>query len=223
LIIGGSRGGAPIAAGILIAAGMFNVAPGRAQITMPPKVGEFQGISGAPSIGGQAPQSMAKRPGLPPPAALPGAQSTPGTSAPAHPGTIMDPTEALFDAINRGDIAAARDAVNRGADLNGHNLLGMTPIQLSVDLARNDITFLLLSNGGGQVASSVGGGVGAALLTGTNPSGVRAKPVRQAERRSAKPVQTVSAPAPPQTPRLFAGDGGAPIPSAGFLGFDNGR
>ena len=31
----------------------------------------------------------------------------------------LQPTDALFDAINRGDIAAARDALNRGADLNG--------------------------------------------------------------------------------------------------------
>ena len=57
----------------------------------------------------------------------------------------MEPTEALFDAINRGDIAAARDAISRGAELNGHNILGMTPMELSVDLGRNDISFLLLS------------------------------------------------------------------------------
>jgi ankyrin repeat protein len=57
----------------------------------------------------------------------------------------MPPTDALFDAINRGDIAAARDALNRGADLNGVNVLGMTPMELSVDLGRNDISFLLLS------------------------------------------------------------------------------
>ena len=57
----------------------------------------------------------------------------------------MEPNEALFDAINRGDIGAARDAISRGADLQGHNILGMTPLELSVDLGRNDISFLLLS------------------------------------------------------------------------------
>jgi hypothetical protein len=57
----------------------------------------------------------------------------------------MEPTDALFDAINRGDIGTARDAISRGADLHGHNVLGMTPLELSVDLGRNDISFMLLS------------------------------------------------------------------------------
>ena len=57
----------------------------------------------------------------------------------------MQPTDALFDAINRGDIATARDAISRGADLQGQNILGMTPLELSVDLGRNDISFMLLS------------------------------------------------------------------------------
>ncbi len=137
---------------------------------------------------------------------------------------MMDPTDALFDAINRGDIAAARDAVTRGADLGGHNLLGMTPIQLSVDLARNDITFLLLSNGGGQSAAAErgppGGGKTAAQLL--SASAVSGKPVN---RKAARPAQTVRAtgPAPQQMPRLFAGNGGTPIPTAGFLGFDPGH
>ena len=39
----------------------------------------------------------------------------------------------------------ARDAISRGADLQGHNILGMTPLELSVDLGRNDISFMLLS------------------------------------------------------------------------------
>ena len=46
----------------------------------------------------------------------------------------MEPNDALFDAINRGDIAAARDAISRGADLGARNILGMTPMELSVDL-----------------------------------------------------------------------------------------
>ena len=57
----------------------------------------------------------------------------------------IGPTAALFDAINRGDGLAARDAINRGADMNGHNILGQTPLDMSIDLNRNPITFLLLS------------------------------------------------------------------------------
>ena len=82
---------------------------------------------------------------IPPPPALPGAAST-GSPAPAnHAPVDMQPTDALFDAINRGDIATARDAISRGADLHGQNILGMTPLELSIDLGRNDISFLLLS------------------------------------------------------------------------------
>ena len=81
-----------------------------------------------------------------PPPTLPGshAQSTP--VAPADK-TVADlnPNSALFDAINRGDTVAARDALSRGADPEAHNVLGLTPIELSVDLGRNDISFLLLS------------------------------------------------------------------------------
>lgn len=221
---GGFRASARVAGLMVLGGGMGLLAvPALAQMNMPPSVGQFQGITGAPSIGGQAPAGMASRAGPPPPAGLPGAQSNPGTAAPsAKPPAMMDPTDALFDAINRGDIGAARDAVTRGADLGGHNLLGMTPIQLSVDLARNDITFLLLSNGGGQSASAgpSGGGKTAAQLL--SASAVSGKPVN---RKAARSVQTVRAtsPAPQQMPRLFAGNGGTPIPTAGFLGFDPGH
>jgi len=36
------------------------------------------------------------------------------------------------------------------------------------------------------------------------------------------PVKAIG-PAQPQPPRLFANDGGAPVPGVGFLGFDAGR
>ena len=75
---------------------------------------------------------------------MPGAQSNPDDVAKAT-NTDLPPTDALFDAVNRGDIVTARDAIGRGADLTAHNVLGMTPLDLSVDLGRNDITFLLLS------------------------------------------------------------------------------
>jgi hypothetical protein len=132
----------------------------------------------------------------------------------------MSPTDELFDAINRGDLSAAQDAVGRGADLNGHNVLGMTPIQLSVDLGRNDITFLLLSAGGGAAPTSQTAAGPAQML---GKGGGNRKVTRVAEHRPAHAVREAAAPAPMQTPRLFAGNGGAPRPSAGFLGFDPGR
>ena len=89
--------------------------------------------------------NTSEKPPIPPPDAVPGSKPR-GPVAPAtRPVGDMQPTDALFDAINRGDIAGARDALNRGADLNGVNVLGMTPMELSVDLGRNDISFLLLS------------------------------------------------------------------------------
>src|ERR1700742_258930 len=89
--------------------------------------------------------ASAEKPPVAAPDAIPGATAR-APAAPASKGTAdLSPTDALFDAINRGDIAAARDALNRGADLNGVNILGMTPMELSVDLSRNDISFLLLS------------------------------------------------------------------------------
>ncbi|MBO0711951.1 MAG: ankyrin repeat domain-containing protein, partial [Acetobacteraceae bacterium] len=79
---------------------------------------EAQIIAG-PGLG-KNPQQEAK-PALPPPPSLPGAQDN-GRAAPSDKiPTDMLPTDALFDAIDRGDIASARDAINRGADLNGHN------------------------------------------------------------------------------------------------------
>ena len=128
----------------------------------------------------------------------------------------MAPNEALFDGINRGDIVYVKDAISRGADLNARNVLGLTPLDLSVDLGRNDITFLLLS-----MRSPPSSGSGAPA-SGQNKS---AKAILQAagkaDAKAAKSGKIVNepAPAPPAKPKLFANDGGAPIPSAGFLGF----
>ncbi|MGH7155861.1 MAG: hypothetical protein ACREF3_18185 [Acetobacteraceae bacterium] len=214
--------GAMRGAGVVIVgtAAVSALSPASAQMNLPPSIGNFQGITGAPNIGGQAPPEAAGRATRPPPAGLPGAQSTAGTAAPAHqPLPMMDPTQELFDAINRGDVAAARDAVSRGADMNGHNVLDLTPVELSIDLGRNDITFMLLANGAGQGAPASGPSSKSAaklLAAGTSV------PARHAAREPrSKPVRLVTVPTAPQAPRLFAGNGGAPIPGAGFLGFDN--
>jgi len=163
-------------------------------------------------------QQQAK--GAPPPRALPpalpGAKSNPDLVAPAtKQASEMNPTEALFDAINRGDIGAARDAINRGADLDGQNVLGMTPMELSIDLSRNDISFLLLSMRGADTGQRQPPQQTAAKGKGQKP----AHDIFAATK--AAPVPKVTAPPPPRVARLFSGDGGTPVPQAGFLGFDS--
>ena len=149
------------------------------------------------------------------PPALPGAASAGGAAPATKLPTDMSPNDALFDAINRGDIDAARDSISRGADLGAHNLLGMTPMELSVDLGRNDISFLLLSYRGGD-------GAGQSQSPATAAAG--AKPAAgKTAKHGPGAKQAPVAVAAPRTPRLFAGDGGTPIPAAGFLGFDAGR
>jgi ankyrin repeat protein len=169
------------------------------------------------SIGGNKPPP--EPPKVAPPPALPGAQSNNSGAAPATKApTDMEPNDALFDAINRGDLAAARDAISRGADLSAQNVLGMTPLELSVDLGRNDISFVLLSmrGGDGSVAPPSPATKAAAGKSG------QVKQAKETPARSAK-VTKVAQPAQTQTPRLFAGDGGTPNPNAGFLGFDSGH
>ncbi len=152
----------------------------------------------------QAPE----QPNLPPPA-LPGAQNS---FAPAErTATDLSPTDALFDAINRGDMASARDAINRGADLAGHNILGMTPVDLSVDLGRNNITFLLLSLRGGSTPTA-------------RPAPAATKGAAAPARPASKLATLPPRPAPlaqPVVARQFAGPAnpGTPVPQAGFLGF----
>lgn len=154
------------------------------------------------------------------PPALPGAQSSNNAAPATKSANDMSPNEALFDAINRGDVAAARDALSRGAELNGQNVLGMTPMELSVDLGRNDISFLLLSMRGETPRGGKPGSQGdaAALLSG------KTQPAKGNDRKGA-PIKVATAPvkAADRGPRLFANDGGAPVPAAGFLGFDTGR
>ncbi len=146
----------------------------------------------------------------------------PGTKAPSEPAQPtsatrdLSPTDALFDAINRGDLAAARDAVNRGADLDARNVLGLTPLDQSVDLGRNDISFALLSmrHDYGSPAPGVPGD--ATRRTAEAPrAAARARVVRASTGPAAD--------SEPERPRYAPGNGGTPIPAAGFLGFDEAR
>ena len=164
---------------------------------------------------GKAPKAS-QAPAAPPPPAWPGAGVDKEMVAPPERLTSdMQPNAALFGSINRGDIAAARDALSRGADLNARNILGMTPLDLAIDLGRKNIAFLLLSMRGSPASAS--NPPPEAKVAETKPA--KASKSQKAERRPAKSAPTAAA-AAPQTPRLFAGDGGTPVPSAGFLGFD---
>jgi hypothetical protein len=162
------------------------------------------------------------KPPEPAPDAIPGATAREPAAPASKSVGDLSPTDALFDSINRGDIAAARDALNRGADLNAVNILGMTPMELSVDLSRNDISFLLLSMRGEDSDR------GSRAVAHDTPllwdSGKTAQAGKA--RKSGKPAtagktaaaNTRVAPKP-TPPKQFAKDPGTPLPSAGFLGF----
>ncbi|HTW29194.1 MAG TPA: ankyrin repeat domain-containing protein [Acetobacteraceae bacterium] len=153
---------------------------------------------------------------LAPPPAIPGAQSQPGAAAPAdHSATDMPPNEALFDAIDRGDITAARDALNRGADLDARDPLGMTPVDLSIDLGRNDITFLLLSLRGSVGGDGAPPAAQAASSVQPSPAHHHRQGRVEAEIRRRAPRNT----APPVADEQASLGGGTPVPQAGFLGF----
>jgi len=177
------------------------------------------GMPGAPPgsgniATGRNQQSAPEKPPIPAPDAIPGSKPREPAAPATRAAGDMQPTDALFDAINRGDIAAARDALNRGADLNGVNILGMTPMELSVDLGRNDISFLLLSMRGEDA------GRGSRVDARDTTPAAKPKKGTEVARRGApaKPVPVAAKPV--ATPKLFANDGGAPVPNAGFLGFD---
>ena len=165
----------------------------------------YGGGSGLPNRNHGQDDDSAKKPEdkpVPPPPAIPGAQ--PDADAAVIPAdkvaAEMSPNEALFDAINRGDLAAAKDAVNRGAQLDAHNVLGQTPTDAAIDLSRNDITFLLLS------------------LRGAVSSG---KPVQTAAAtKPGKPGRVTRVAAQHAAPvHVAATDRGKPNPAVGFTGF----
>jgi hypothetical protein len=191
-----------------------------------------QGLGGMGGSGGgmpprsPTPKAEPETPPLPTPDAVPGAKARTPVAPATHAAGDMQPTEALFDAINRGDLEAARDSVNRGADLDGVNILGMTPMELSVDLGRNDISFMLLSMRGedsGRGSRAVGHSVAekaapAARTASRTPTA--AKHAVRPRSAAAPAAVHVQAAKPAGSPKLFANDGGTPLPSAGFLGFD---
>jgi hypothetical protein len=203
--------------------------------------------AGAQGIGRSAPPptsgSAAARP---PPPALPGLANRRAVEPiPAEtPGMNLQPNDALFDAVNRGDLPAAREAMARGADLNARNQLGLTPVDAAVDQGRNEIAFYLLSargsaGSGPTTAPPESAAPPVAARRGRNgreiPAAARAPAAKDDEEAPARSSNPLSDPprgrgarqpagaAAPVRARLFAGDGGAPRPEVGFLGFDAGR
>lgn len=192
-------------------------------------ISQLGGMSGAASQpGGMPGASGDKKERVIPPDAVPGAKPRADSVTPLKGGTSdLAPTEALFDAINRGDILTARDAINRGADLDSANLLGLTPIELSVDLGRNDISFLLLSlrgaSGSNQASQQHGTAAAAPVAMTQADKRAMAKAMRAnaAASKMASSGVREATPSGARAPTLFAGNGGTPIASAGFLGFDH--
>ncbi len=142
-----------------------------------------------------------------PPPAIPGAEAG-GVVAPADKlATDMAPNDALFDAINRGDAAAARDALSRGAQIDARNVLGQTPIDASIDSNRTDITFLLLSMRGAAPTAHRPGKQAASLAS-----------YQPAPKHSAKSGRHAAV-ATAQARQATAQNPGTPNPAVGFVGF----
>lgn len=205
-------------------------------------LGQSPAQAQTPSLLNPGPVVGTARPAPPPPPAppgLPGAVGNTGTPAPppaAESG--LSPTDALFDAINRGDLGAAREAIGRGAQLDAKNLLGMTPLELAVDLNRNDIAFLLLSieHEGRAAASSAGASPAlsvppAPAAVPTTPAAAKAAPGTLDANESVAalllagqpaPGTPIARPAPPhgaEPAALPPSGSGSPNPAVGFLGF----
>jgi hypothetical protein len=173
------------------------------------------GMAGAPGVGaGAAPQPRVHTPDIAPPA-LPGA----GNQAPLATGPKMqkpssgNPTQDLFAAVNSGDYNSAQDAISRGADLNAQNPFGETPLDLSIALNRNTITFLLLQTRN-ELSAQGGGGPppqspALGKTAGSQPDNHKHNATAQSS------VQVKSG------PRININVGtGTPDPEAGFLGFE---
>ncbi|WP_232227921.1 ankyrin repeat domain-containing protein [Asaia astilbis] len=145
-----------------------------------------------------------------PPAALPGAESQEMNAG--HANADLNPTDALFDAINRGSLNAAKEALNRGADMRGKNVLFQTPLDMAIDLNRKDIMFLLLSmrsyndNGGSFAAETSHSGIE------TDSKGNGHLTIKGRGRQNATAVAA-------SAKSRFDASGGQPQPEIGFLGF----
>lgn len=142
-----------------------------------------------------------------PPAALPGAESAEEEAG--HANADMEPTAALFDAVNRGSLGAAKEAVSRGADLNGRNVIDQTALDMAIDLNRKDIMFFLLSMRAVDDSNEV-------TRTTVSNSGVRVENGSGHLSIGSRAGRGTSATV---MDRRYDATGGQPQPTIGFLGF----
>jgi hypothetical protein len=159
----------------------------------------------------QAKEDAAKAP----PPAIPGAVSDAEPAPATKNAAEMSPNDALFDAINRGDGAAARDAVNRGAQIEARNVLGQTPLDAAIEANRNDITFLLLSLRGTMAAGGPRPGAAGGPRPGAagGPRPAHGVPVAKAAAHAGR------LPHPARAVARAPVDRGTPNPAVGFNGF----
>ena len=158
---------------------------------------------------GPAVQPKPETPDIAPPA-LPGAGEVGGiaTAPKVARQNQGDPTTELFTAINGDDYNAAQDAISRGADLTAQNALGETPLDLSISLNQNSITFLLLGarNEDGPAPPPAVAQTVPKFRTHAKPAALDSPPM----------ARSVAAPAPQAAPGNAVG---TPDAAAGFLGF----
>jgi hypothetical protein len=170
--------------------------------------------------GAPAPQLKAPTPDIAP-AGLPGL----GNMAPPAVGPKIqqpasgDPTKELFTAINNNDYGSAQDAISRGADLNAKDQFGESPLDLSIALNRNNITFLLLGARNELGAQGLGGPMGAPWTLNNAPSASTGNG-KSTNPDAARPMIPAMAPARATPPAALPNGGtGTPDPQSGFLGF----
>jgi hypothetical protein len=172
--------------------------------------------AGAMGAGGSGPaiQPRGPTPDIAPPA-LPGAGAAPGLATAPHVSHASsgDPTTALFNAINKNDYNAAQDALSRGADLTAQNPLGETPLELSIDLNHNSITFMIL-------AARNETGVNSGPLATGEPAIITAPIAAPRATRKARAVPAAMEAPPASTRPQYGNNPGTPNPSAGFMGFN---
>jgi hypothetical protein len=211
-----------VVAGLIVAlAWPAHKAEAQAALPSPTSMGPV--VKGGSGIG--APQPSA--PGLP------GSRPANVVSKGIINSDLLSPNDQLFDAIDRGDTTAARDAIARGAELDATNAVGQTPVDESVALGRNDITFLLvtlLHASGNDITDAQG----PMAMPPPNTLGLSHKD----ERAVSTPVSFFGSQTPATTPRhrthyyASAAEGGVqapaaaqsyssgtPVPAAGFVGF----
>ncbi|WP_155992596.1 ankyrin repeat domain-containing protein [Acidocella facilis] len=174
------------------------------------------GMSMGGAGGAPAPKMEPRAPQIAP-SGLPGV----GNMAPPSTGPQLkapiggDPTQELFTAISKNDYGSAQDAISRGAQLSAKNQFGETPIDMSIALNRNAITFMLLGSRN-EIAAQGGGGTMGKPWTLNNAPAAPAKGSKQAKSHKQAPMQPAKA---SPAPHYGNAGTGTPDPQAGFLGF----